>query len=98
MVCFLRSLHVLIDFDKSKNMFCVLTATINVSSGQRLCRIWNTFYTAGASANMVYDKSNVANAKITNIQTMLNGKALQQFPYVPGNRDDFMVARWHIFE
>ncbi len=65
------------------------------NSGQRshIKKIYWSTYPTGATYNLIYDKSDLAAAKITQFQTFINGIAVQQFSFVPLNGDDYLYMR-----
>ena len=65
------------------------------SQGHHIKRIyWTAYPQSLATPNLTYDKNNLAGAtKITAFQTFVNGKAVQQFAYIPQQADDFLYVR-----
>lgn len=66
----------------------------NSGQGSHVKKIWWCPYpTTPATPNLVYDKSDLASAKITQFQTQINGINIQQFPFIPTAGDDFLFLR-----
>ena len=71
-----------------------LNANYNSGQGSHLQKIyWAPYPTTPATLNLIYDKNNIANAKIPQFQSFINGIAVQQSPFVPQNGDDFKYMR-----
>lgn len=65
-----------------------------VSLGQYLQKVWYGAYTTSpATPNLTYDKSNLANAKISLVQTKLNDIPLQQQAVIPALGEDYLFRR-----
>ena len=66
----------------------------NSGQGSHIQKIyWTAYPTTPATPNLNYDKNNIANAKISQFQSFINGIAVQQYPFIPQNGDDFEYLR-----
>jgi hypothetical protein len=66
----------------------------NASQGSHVKKnYWSVYPTTPATPNLIYDKSNLGGAKISQFQTFVNSIAVQQQPLIPANGDDFLYRR-----
>jgi hypothetical protein len=70
-----------------------LQITYNSGQGSHIKKIYWGVYTTGAATNFVYDHSNLANARITSFQTLINTKPIQNFLFSPAAGDDWILYR-----
>jgi hypothetical protein len=71
-----------------------ISALFTESQGSYLQKIWwGAYPTTPATPNLTFDKSNLANAKLSLIQTKINDIPIQQQAVIPALGEDYMFRR-----
>ena len=71
-----------------------ITAQYTSSMGKYLQKVWfGAYATNPATPNLVFDKSNLANAKLTLIQSKIDDIPIQQLAINPGIGEDYLYRR-----
>ena len=72
------------------------TVRANAALGKRLQRIYTSVYSGVNTINDVYNKSNLADAKISSFYSQLNSQRLQNNNLVCANQDEYSLYRQQV--